>query len=371
MSTELSTQNIQVPAELKSLPIFQVIGSEIKQQTQKLTQPNSLISKIVFWGGLVGVAALFFKYLPTLIMYASQTIWLIALSILIIVLLLLYPKIVSLIYNVGRVILFKGEKSLIRNNPVETLQILLADANDTLKKVKNKIASVDGVRLDMISSSEQSKKEAEQKYSQVKTLTEVAAKFDEEASLLSKEGNKEKARSKEREANETRLSANLRMQEGKASEENAKVYVQYANQFAKVFEILKDNESAAKIYVNALSSSISIISKKLEATDKMKSATEGLSDVFNIKESWRFKEAMDAASGAISNNIANIRSNIDFLDANRGAVLGIKASQSELENFVKEIDKGRMKSLNVSELSDASYDLKPEQMADPSFKLID
>ncbi|MFN5849391.1 MAG: hypothetical protein ACK43K_12930, partial [Chitinophagales bacterium] len=60
-----------------------------------------------------------------------------------------------------------------------------------------------------------------------------------------------------------------------------------------------------------------------------------------------------------------------FLDGNKGAVLGIKASQSELEEFVKQIDSGRLKSLNVSEVSDASYDLKPEEMADPSFKLID
>ncbi|MCE2963512.1 MAG: hypothetical protein ACK5UE_04220 [Chitinophagales bacterium] len=371
MSTELATRPITIPAELKSLPIFQVIGNQVKQQTQKLSNPNSLVAKIVFWGGLVGVALLFFKYLPSLIMFASQTLLLIAMSILIIVLLLLYPKIISLIYNAGSMILFKGEKSIIRNNPIETLQILQEDANQTLRKVKSKIASVDGVKLDMISSSENSKREAEVKYNQVKSLTEIAAKMDEEAKSLAKDGNKEKARSKEREANETRLSANLRMQEGKASEENAKVYAQYANQFAKVFEILKDNESAAKIYVNALSSSISIISKKLEATDKMKSATEGLSDVFNIKESWRFKEAMDAASSAISNNIANIRSNIDFLDGNKGAVLGIKASQSELEEFVKQIDSGRLKSLNVSEVSDASYDLKPEEMADPSFKLID
>ncbi len=371
MSTEITTTKLNIPTELKSLPIFQVIGNEVRTQTKKLSNPNSTAAKVVFWGGLLGIAALFFKYLPILIQYAQQTVWLIVLSIVIVVLLMLYPKIVSLIYNFGKVMLFKGEKSLVRNNPVETLQILLNDANDTLKKVKNKIASVDGVRIDMITNSEHSKKETELKFQQVRTLTEIAAKIDVEAKELAASGNQEKARSKEREANETRLSANLRMQEGKASEDNARLYAQYANQFAKVFEILKDNESAARIYVSALSSSINIIAKKLEATNKMKSATEGLADVFNIKEGWRFQEAMDAATSAISNNIANIRSNIDFLEENRGATQGIKASQSELENFVKEIDNGRMMSLNISEISDSNYDLKDKDRIDKAFKLID
>jgi chromosome segregation ATPase len=276
-----------------------------------------------------------------------------------------------LLYNVGRLLIFKGEKALIRGNPIETLQMLLMDAKDTLKKVKEKITSVDAVQIEMVTNSEDSKKEAEEKYKQVKSLTEAARELDEKTKELDAQGNKEKARKTEREAKETRLSANLRMHEGKASEDNARLYAQYANQFSKVIEILKDNESAARIYVSALDSSITIITKKMEATNKMKNATEGLAEVFNVKDSWKFQEAMNAATSAISSNIANIRMNLEFLEENKGAVSGMQPSQADLESFVKEIDGGRLQTLNISEISDASYDLKPTEKVDKGFNLLD
>ncbi len=369
MAQEMIQKN-SLPSELTSLPIFQVIGNQLPAELKK-PETKKLITKMIFWIGLIGGSFYFFKVLPTLLKYAQQTIWLIIFSIIIVVLILLYPRIVSLLHNWGKMLLFKGEKSLIRKNPIETLEMLNIDAKDTLKKVRDKIASVDGVRINMIDDAERSKAEAEQKYSQVKSLTEAANNFDQEAASLEKQGYLEKANAKKRDAKETRVNATLRMEEGKSSETTARQYTQYANQFAKVLEVLRDNESASRIYVNALGSTISIVSKKMEATNKMKSATEGLAEVFQIKDGWKYQQAMDAATTAISQNIARIRSNLEFLDQNRSTTVGSNVSQSELESFVKQIDAGRLETLNVSEMSESSYELKTEQKVDKGFNLLD
>ena len=136
-------------------------------------------------------------------------------------------------------------------------------------------------------------------------------------------------------------------------------------------EVLKDNESAARIYVSTLDSSISIISKKLEATQKMKNATDGLADVFNIKDGWAFQEAMNAATGAISQNIASIRSNLDFLDQNNNITVGGTPTQGELEEFIRKVDERNLNVLNVTQMADASYELKPEEKVDKGFTLLD
>jgi hypothetical protein len=159
--------------------------------------------------------------------------------------------------------------------------------------------------------------------------------------------------------------------EGEAEEHNARSYAQYANQFSKVIEVLKDNESAARIYVSTLDSSISILEKKLEATQKMKNATEGLADVFNIKEGWVFQEAMSAATQAISQNIASIRSNLEFLDQNNNVTVGGTPSQEELEAFVKKVDERNLTKLNVSMIGSSNYELKNEEKIDKGFKLLD
>jgi hypothetical protein len=359
-----------LPAELTSLPIFQVIGNNLPAVI-KSPQGKKTIASLFFWIALIGGSFAFFKALPKLIEYAQQTVWLIGLSIIIIVLLMLYPKIVSLLHNAGRILLFKGEKSLIRKNPIETLELLNMDAKDTLKKVREKIASVDGVRVNMIDEAVRSKEDADKKYSQVKSLTEEAARLEKEAGELEQKGFNEKANASKRDAKETRVNATLRMEEGKASEQNARQYTQYGNQFARVLEVLKDNESASRIYVNAMGSTISIVSKKLEATNKMTSATEGLAEVFQIKDGWKYQQAMDAATSLISQNIGRIRSNLDFLDQNQAITLGSTVSQSDLESFVKQIDNGRLETLNISEMADSSYELTNEQKPDKGFNILD
>ncbi|MBL7705736.1 MAG: hypothetical protein JNM21_09345 [Taibaiella sp.] len=359
-----------LPAELTQLPIFQVIGNQIPTNLAK-PETKKTISQIFFWGALIGAIWFFYTMLPKLIAFASQTIWLIIMSIIIVVLVMLYPKIVRFLHTLGTTLLFKGEKSIVRNNPVITLQILLNDAKDTLKKVRDKIASVDGVRINMIDDAARSKEEAEKKYQQVKALTESAAKLEQDAKEQEVKGMQEKSNALRREAKETRVNASLRMEEGKAAEQTARHYTQYSNQFSKVLEVLKDNESGSRIYVNALSSTITIISKKLEATNKMRSATEGLADVFQIKDGWKYQEAMDAASGLISQNIGRIRSNLEFLDQNNDITVGANVSQAELEAFVKQIDNGRLETLNIEQMSDSSYELSPEQKVDKGFNILD
>jgi hypothetical protein len=359
-----------LPAELTSLPIFQVIGNHLPAAV-KTPQGKKTIASLLFWVALIGGSFAFFKALPKLIEYAQMSVWLIVLSIVIIVLIMLYPKIVSLLHNAGRILIFKGEKSLVRRNPIETLELLNIDAKDTLKKVREKIASVDGVRVNMIDEAVRSKEDADKKYSQVKSLTEEAARLEKEATELEQKGFNEKANASKRDAKETRVNATLRMEEGKASEQNARQYTQYGNQFARVLEVLKDNESASRIYVNAMGSTITIVSKKLEATSKMTSATEGLAEVFQIKDGWKYQQAMDAATSLISQNIGRIRSNLDFLDQNQAITLGSTVSQAELETFVKQIDNGRLETLNISEMADSSYELTNEQKPDKGFNILD
>jgi hypothetical protein len=371
MSTSITTiDKSTLSPELKSLPIFQVLGNQIRTEIQK-PESKQLAAKIIF-GTMLAIGSFwFFTNIETILTTITSTIKIVIWGIVLVVLLLLAPKIVKFLHNVGKTILFKGEKELIRRNPVETLQMLNNDAKDTLKKVKEKIANVDGVRISMITDAENSKKEAEEKYRQVVSLTSKAADLDKNATEQTQSGYAEKANALKREANEVRITATLRKQEGESSEQNSRQYAQYGNQFSKVLEVLKDNESAARIYVNALGSSIGIIEKKMEATNKMRSATEGLADVFNIKDSWKFTEAMNAATGQISQNIASIRSNLEFLDQNSNVAMTGTASQAELETFSKQISEGRMHTLNINEIADASHELTTDQKVDKGFNLLD
>lgn len=367
---EKSLDKKNLPEELKSLPIFKVLGDTIKTTTQT-PEGKKTLAKIFYGAMLIGGSFWFFKNIGMLLDLAQKSTLFVAWGIAFLVLLMLAPKIVGLLHRIGKTLLFKGEKSFIKRNPIETLQVLNEEARDTLKKVKEKISNVDAVRINMINDSQNSKTEAEQKYQQVVRLTSHAAELDKQAAEQAKNGFAEKANALRREANEVRITATLRKQEGEASEQNSRQYAQYGNQFSKVLEVLKDNESAARIYVNALGSSITIIDKKMEATSKMRNATEGLADVFNVKETWRFQEAMNAATGAISQNIASIRSNLEFLDQNSSVAMTGTATQAELEEFVNQVNSGRMQSLNVTQITDANYELKSEEKIDKGFTLLD
>ena len=373
MSTTTNKQTLPatIPVELRNqLPIFQVLGDKLPAQ-MKTPEARKTMSTIIFWILVIGGTIAFVKYLPMMVYYAKQSVLLVIFGILLITLLLLAPRIISVLHRLGNTLLFKGEKAIIRNNPIESLQMLSIDAKDTLKRVKAKIASVDGVRIDMIQSGENAQHAATDKYALAKRFTTDAARLDTSAQEAEQNQNAEKASALRRDAKETRTKAFLVGKEGEAEEQNARSYAQYANQFAKVLEVLKDNESAARIYVSTLDSSISIINKKMEATNKMKSATDGLAEVFNIKDGWVFQEAMGAATAAISQNIADIRSNLEFLDQNNTVTVGGTPSQEELNEFIQKVDERNLKMLNVSEIGTSTYDLKPEEKVDRGFSLLD
>lgn len=372
MSTS-STRNLPatIPAELKAqLPIFQVIGDKLPAPL-KTPEAKKTIAQVFFWALIIALAFLFVKYLPVMLEFAAKSVLLAVFAIVLIVLLLLAPRIISLLHRAGTTMLFKGEQEIVRRNPITSLQMLLEDAKDTLKRVKNKIANVDAVRIDMIQSGEAAHRSAEEKYGFAKRFTADAAKRDSDATAADSAGQNEKASALRRDAKETRTKAFLLGKEGEAEEHNARAYAQYANQFARVLEVLKDNESAARIYVSTLDSSITIIRKKLEATNKMRSATDGLAEVFNIKDGWVFQEAMGAATAAISQNIADIRSNLEFLDQNNTINVGGTPNQEELEAFMKKVDERNLKMLNVSQVGDSGHELKPEERVDRGFTLLD
>lgn len=359
-----------IPPELKNqLPIFQVLGDRLPAPL-KTAEGRKTISSIFYWALIIGGAFWFFSNIDTLLAYATKSILFIAFAIAVVVLLMLAPQIISVLHRLGKTLLFKSEKSIIRNNPIIALQMLLGDAKDTLKRVKEKIAHVDGVRIDMIQSGTQAQNTAEEKYALVKRLVSEASKKEEMAIEATAQKNAEKANENTRMAKETRTKAFLFGKEGEAEEHNARSYAQYANQFAKVIEVLKDNESAARIYVSTLDSSITILQKKMEATQKMKNATEGLADVFNIKDGWVFQEAMSAATQAISQNIASIRSNLEFLDQNNNITVGGTPSQQELEDFVKKVDERNLTVLNVSAIGSSDHNLSSDERIDKGFTLL-
>ncbi len=378
MSTSSQYMPATIPAELRNqLPIFQVLGDKLPARV-KTPEGKKTASAILFWILVLGGAAAFvmnigsiLAFVHSFIAFATQSILLIALSVVLIVLLLLAPRIIQVLHRAGSTLLFKSEQNIVRNNPITSLQMLLRDAKDTLKRVKDKIANVDGVRIDMIQSGENAQRAATDKYALAKRFTTDAANLDTAAQNSDTQQNAEKAAALRRDAKETRTKAFLVGKEGEAEEQNARSYAQYANQFAKVLEVLKDNESAARIYVSTLDSSISIINKKLEATNKMKSATDGLAEVFNIKDGWVFQEAMGAATTAISQNIADIRSNLEFLDQNNKVTVGGAPSQEELNAFIQKVDERNLKVLNVSQIGTSSYELKPEEKVDRGFSLLD
>jgi len=370
MSTPSSSNLTVIPAELKNqLPIFQVLGDRLPAPL-KTPEGRKTISSIFYWALIIGGSFWFFKNIDTLLAFASKSILFIVFAITVIVLLLLAPQIIRVLHRLGRTLLFKSEKSIIRNNPVISLQMLLGEAKDTLKRVKEKIAHVDGVRIDMIQSGTQAQHTAEEKYALVKRLAAEASKKEEMAAEATAQQQPEKANDSTRQAKETRTKAFLLGKEGEAEEHNARSYAQYANQFAKVIEVLKDNESAARMYVSTLDSSITILQKKLEATQKMKHATEGLADVFNIKDGWVFQEAMSAATQAISQNIASIRSNLEFLDQNNNITVGGAPSQQELDAFVKRVDERNLTVLNVAAVGSSNYDLNSDEKIDKGFSLL-
>lgn len=350
------------------LPIFQILGNQLPEKLQT-PEAKKTGAKFMFWAIFIAMVYGFVKILPTLLEIATKGILFGVLGIICVSLYLLSPKIVSLLYQLGNIGIFKARKATAEKFHMETLELLLEEADKTRKQVAERITRVQGLQISMTSDAQQQNEEAQNAFTAVKNLTTEAAATDKKAVEYSTKGDSEKAKKFEREAKEIRISATIKQSEGEAALQIAKSYAQYANQFGKGLEILKDNESASKIFFNLLKSSIKIIGKKIDATNKMKTATDGLADIFDVKDKPMFQYALGAATEQIAGNLAHIQRNLEFMSEKRLDNMQATKSQSELESFVAQLDTGKMK-LNVREVSSADHELSKEETVDTGFSIL-
>jgi hypothetical protein len=59
------------------------------------------------------------------------------------------------------------------------------------------------------------------------------------------------------------------------------------------------------------------------------------------------------------------------LDQNNNITVGGTPTQGELEEFIRKVDERNLNVLNVTQMADASYELKPEEKVDKGFTLLD
>jgi hypothetical protein len=379
MSTESKTR-VEIPNELRELPIMRYAESVVPEKL-KTPEGKKLVSKVLTYGGCAVLVWLLFQNAQALsdatgnlVDFSINAIKFGFFGTIAVVLYLLAPGIVKLLHNMGNALLgyagrvfdiqmFKAHKGLISKNPIENLEMLQKDAENAIKEVDTKINEADGVRQNFTSDAFQLDKDAEAKFLKVKGIYNDAKTFREEASTLKSKGLNEKSRAKEREADEyEQMAYNLKI-EADADKDTALMYSQYSNQFGKAIEILKDNRSAARMYLNATKTSITIIKRKLDATTRMRNASEGIATAFNIKDTWIFQVAMQSAQAGISENIATIRNNIQQLNQNSVLLRGTKsANKAELDQFIQQMESGQIKKLNVSEITNTGYEgpINPE-----------
>ncbi len=358
---------IVITEDVKSqLPIFQLIGNNLPEKMQT-PEAKKTASKVAFWSILAAITYFFFANISNLLEFAAKGVLFVVFGFVLIVLVSLAPQIIGFLHRIGKTILFKGEQDFVSKNPIASLRLLMEDAKDTMVQVRDRITQVEGVTIEMRSDAESQQREALQKREQVKQLRTDIEVLEEEAKKLEAKGQTEKANAKRREKRELMNSIQLRIAEAESAEGLMNQYSQYGNQFAKVTEKLKDHESGAKIYFNALNSSIKIIDAKMSASKKMKAATEGLAGIFNIKDSWVFDTAMSAATAQISNNLAYVKRNLEDFSSSQVFKPG-KVNFDDVDAFLQKTE--TIKSLNIQEITDASYELSPEQTPDKTLNIL-
>ena len=363
-SLEKTKTTLSLGSVSNELPIFSILGNQLPEKMQT-PEAKKTIAKTVFWLLLAASLVGLYLALPTLIQFAQMFTILILYGIAITVLLLLFPKIVNLLHRLGEIALLRADKAVTKKYSIETLQLLLRDVKSTEETVHERITQVQAVRENMVTEAEKQNDEATKSYERVGKLTTRAKATDAEA--LSITDDDSGRRELQRKAQQDRTNATLAKSEGDASSQLASSYAQYANGFSKALEVLKDNELAVKIYVSQLSSSITIAEKKMDATTKMRQATEGLADIFQVEDTARFQLAMDAVAFKISDDIAHVQRNLEFLSQSRIETLDAVKSQDELEAFVNKMSSGEIKKLDVQEVSSSYHKLTKEEKVDKGF----
>jgi hypothetical protein len=370
METSYSTPKAS-PSDMSSmLPVFSILGNQLPER-MKTPEAKKTLAKVLFWVAFVAIGIGLVYAIPTMLTLTGRLImWIIYLFVAT-VLLMLFPVAVKLIHCLIQIFGLKADKAITEKYSIETLRLLLQNVKDTFNAVREKITHVQSVRINMVSDSEKQATEAEEKFAQVVKATSQSAKLETDSSKYEKDGDVEKSRDCKRKASERRVDATLFKSEGDAAKSLAASYAQYANQFGKALEILKDNESSARIYITLLTSSITIAEKKLEATSKMRKATEGLADILQVEDTTRFQWAMEAVSFQISDNIAHVQRNLQVLSESRLNSIDSTKSQEELELFVSQLNSGAIKKLDVHEVSSPYHELTKEEKVDKAFNILD
>jgi hypothetical protein len=360
-----------IPSDVaKQLPIFKILGNQLPEKLQT-PESQKTMGKIFFWIILAICGYVLWQVTPTLISFVGQ---LMILGIYVFVaafFIIVAPKLIRLFNRWSELMFVRGQKALNRKYGIETLQLSLQEVKDVQKEVVAKIEYVDGIKIDALTSAQISEDESKRLFKAVKRLTEEAGDLDKQSEEARKNGNTEQANELARQAKEARNSAISRQSEYEAADYLRGFYAQFANQSGKALEILKDNQSAGKMYIDLLSSSITIIRKKLEATQKMNAATQGLADIFDVKNKMDFQDAMEAVQFQISQNVAGIRRNLEFLKQSRIDNVGATASQSDMESFVKGIEQGSMQKLNVIEIASTDHSLSDAEQVDKTLNILD
>lgn len=373
-----NNQLTTLPAEVKgSLPIFQLLGDQLPDKLQT-PEAKKTMSKFFFWAILLGLGVLLYKMAPTLIQFGNYALWIGGYALIFVLAYWFMPTILNQIHNLGRILLFKSDKAMAQHFNVETLELSLQDMKKVQQEAHQKISDVDALRRNMLSEGDSAADESDKKYQDVKTLMEQADDLDGPGGKKEKalgKNDEEKANDFQRQANELRSNANLRKIEGDNALELSKTYAQYANNFGRFLEILKDNESSAKILYSMLDSSINIIKKKLDMTNRMAKATKGLADAFGIKDGWKFQVALEAAGMQISSNIAQIRSNMELVNEGRMNTIGATKSPNQLKAdlslFVNQLNSGNYKKLDVKAIGAPYHELTKEEAPDQQLGLLD
>ena len=366
------TQPLQVLSKEVSsqLPIFEILGNVIPD---KMVSPETKKTgaKVIFWLAICAFIYGFYLALPSLIAFATMSVWFIAFAFFLAFLIGASPGIIRSLHKMGRIVGFKSEKAIAEKFSIESMQLQLQDIRKARTEVRERITQVQGVVINFITSAQTHEDERGKKIELLRKKANQSAAYDQEAIKFKEEGKIPKANQATRDANETRNSATLLKSEAEADELLSKQYAQYANEFGNALETFKDHESSLKIYEGKLKTSVDIVEKKLEATKMMREATDGIAEVMGVEDKWQFNAAWQAAQAQISDNIAHTRRNLDFVSESRLNRIETSTSQKELEAFINQIDLKAIKRVSVQEISHPSHELSSEEKVDKSFNLLD
>lgn len=370
METSYATPMTKSSDLSSMLPVFTILGNQLPEKLQT-PEAKKTMAKILFWvvAACIGIGLVY--AIPTMLTLTGRLIMWILYLFVATGLLMLFPVAVNLLHRIIQIFGFKTDKAITEKYSIETLHILLQSVKDTFAAAREKITSVQSIRVNTITDSEKQATESQEKYALVIKATKKAAELEADVIKFDKDGDVEKSRDCKRKAQENRVNATLFKSEGDSASGLAAFFAQYANQFGKALEVLKDNESSLKIYITLLNSSITIVEKKLEATSKMRKATDGLADILQIEDSVRFQTALAAATFKISDNVAHVQRNLQMLSESRLNAIDASKSQEELELFTNQLTSGAIKKLDVQEIASPYHDLTKEEVVDKSFNILD